>query len=446
MNKNTLIITIWIIAPIVAIFIFIANWIQLGTPVHGDGFLWQETLISHVLNGAYIYRYILDILGLVTVMLLIVILIFRVLTGRFYNPISTMHTWDKCFVFLFAWIILSTILSDDPNFQFYPFDIMYEGGFHYLVWGAILLISSKITDDSFKGKTYLLFVFIADILSLISLGQLWRLPYIRDIFYPASTAIFYNSNHFAYYLTMTVMLSAGVFLYNDKKSIRRMAILSFSLQVYALLLNDTFGCYLAVLFALPVMYIFYKKSGHVIDYDTIPPMMIFAALSIVNSTGFLPGSNGMWGSNFTQMASDLYDIAEWNENALYGGSGRIILWVEALKRIPEHPIFGTGPEGLIGEYTYICGNNHVHNEYLSYAVYFGLPALAAYLVGLWSLFKDRYKKIATLDPVTIISAGAVVAYLASAFFGNAKYYTAPYYFILLGFVAASTKTDKTPVK
>ena len=236
---------------------------------------------------------------------------------------------------------------------------------------------------------------------------------------------------------MSIMLCAGLFLYSEKKYSRTLYFLSFTLQIYALLLNNTFGCYLAVFFALPVLYIFFKKNGNVIEYVHTAPILIFATLSILNTFGLMPGANGLWGSNFTEMASDIYDIAEWNENALSGGSGRVILWVEALKYIPKHPIFGVGPEGLTGEYTVICGNNHIHNEYLSYAVYFGLPALAAYLIGLGSLFLDRYKKIATLNPVTIIAAGAVVAYLASAFFGNAKYYTAPYFFILLGFVCAS---------
>ena len=52
------------------------------------------------------------------------------------------------------------------------------------------------------------------------------------------------------------------------------------------------------------------------------------------------------------------------------------------------------------------------------------------------LAKKRWIQIYELSITTLISAGVVVGYLVSSMFGNLKFYTGPYFFIFLGFLAA----------
>ena len=84
----------------------------------------------------------------------------------------------------------------------------------------------------------------------------------------------------------------------------------------------------------------------------------------------------------------------------------------------------------------------------------GIPALAAYLTALFSLAAFQWKRIKEVDECSLIAAGAVVGYLFSSFFGLTMFYTAPYFFLVLGMTAhvgawnaeASVGTEAVPAE
>ena len=73
-----------------------------------------------------------------------------------------------------------------------------------------------------------------------------------------------------------------------------------------------------------------------------------------------------------------------------------------------------------------------HNEYLQYALFYGIPAALLYITGCFSVFLQDLRLEDRLDAMTFACLGAAFSYLVSAFFGNTIYCTAPFLFLFLG--------------
>lgn len=125
------------------------------------------------------------------------------------------------------------------------------------------------------------------------------------------------------------------------------------------------------------------------------------------------------------------------------GSGRIHIWGQVLKAVPEHFLFGTGPDTMLyggleafTRYDEALGGTVVaqidvaHNEYLNILYHQGILALAAYLGALaaaakkWLRDGGRNARIAVLGTM-------LLCYSIQAFFGFSMIMTAPYFYLAL---------------
>ena len=59
-------------------------------------------------------------------------------------------------------------------------------------------------------------------------------------------AVFSNTNHFAYFMTMGIMIIAGILLFEDKMIYKILYSILFVFNTWSLIINDTFGAYLAI--------------------------------------------------------------------------------------------------------------------------------------------------------------------------------------------------------
>ena len=126
------------------------------------------------------------------------------------------------------------------------------------------------------------------------------------------------------------------------------------------------------------------------------------------------------------------------------GSGRIYIWREVLKLVPERLLLGGGAETL-GLRTNAAFERYdedlqvfiraavdvAHNEYLNILVNQGLLALAAYL-GALLLAAKGWIAHAAEDPAVAICGGAVLAYSIQACFGISSPISAPFFWIVFG--------------
>jgi O-antigen ligase len=201
-----------------------------------------------------------------------------------------------------------------------------------------------------------------------------------------------------------------------------------AIQIYTLVLNNTFGCYLAVLFICIFIPILFRLANIKFSVLHLLPLFMLIAITLFTNPEFI-------GTNFTQLANDTDNLTD------ASGSGRWILWKTTFEAILEKPLLGYGPEGMAWVFdAQGLNNDRPHNELLQYAASLGIPGLLCYLSALVLLWRKFWKARKQADLVLLTAACTVVAYFISSLVGNTMFYTTPYYFMFLGLVAGSVTT------
>ncbi len=135
------------------------------------------------------------------------------------------------------------------------------------------------------------------------------------------------------------------------------------------------------------------------------------------------------------------------------GSGRLYIWRQTLRLIPQAPLFGGGPDtlafrGLEGfsRYNEVLGQtvsssiDAAHNEYLNILVNQGAPALLAYLAFLGAMARRWWSR--SYDDRAALSGAAALFYLLQAFFGISMCLAAPYLWVALAILDHKSTTRK----
>ena len=360
-----------------------------------------------------------------------------------FKSFFNLHIWDLLLLFLLLWSAISTILADDLELAIMGTFYRSEGFTMYLNYAAIY-ICGKLVKDS-KKRNLLLVSFCLSITLLAMTVYLQTMPSILDSlgnigknlsgsgFNTAHrSAVFLNRNHFAYMLTLCLLGFAGVSIYSNG-FLYTVSLLMFALNFGALMINDTFGCYLSVLVGL----VFLAVLMYFINPKLIKKVLIliFIFVGITIACEFL--GIGSVSADFDIINDSDVDMTQ--IESLDSGHRRLILWKKAIECIFEKPIFGYGPEGLYHIYT--DGgfeNNRPHNEYLQIAAFHGIPGLCLYLGSLLSLFVYCLKRLKKLPKELLIIGGMIFSYCASAFLGNSMYYTTPYFYLFFGILSGLT--------
>lgn len=210
-------------------------------------------------------------------------------------------------------------------------------------------------------------------------------------------------------------------------------------MTYALIMNDTFGSYLASLVVMPICYFIYYISGHKININKLIPAIIFSAVSLLSVFNLLPNANSL-GGNLNQFGTDVNKVVTQSEDMEMAGTTRMRLWLDTIERIKERPIIGFGPMGFNGANA-ITNYDSPHNEFLQITGFLGFPGLFIYLGSLITLCINKFKKIKEV-PISILCTGTVlIVYLASSCFGNPVFNTYPYYWLFFGLTSGSPLFD-----
>lgn len=458
-------LVLWCAAPLVVM----CAWIYYTCTTNIPGFCSKD-----------FSRMLINILGIITVVFYIISLALRIKTKRvsFKGRIKK-EPWLFLLLLVLVWSIISAAVSPKEKSVTFGILLYSEGVLKYLFYAAVLGFAFSIKSHEKKLFILKIFTFIANVAMIIMVCQVWEVDFVARYFLFNKSAMFFNSNHLGYYINMAVLCTAGLFLYDRNKSKVWSAvyILMFAFQFYALILNDTFGCYLASAVTLIFITIVYFCSGTGKHMSALAPLLIAVILSVLSGTNAFKHTDGrnVW-ENLKSFAGDLgmvathsSDIADRikddvanshsgnqssnsaniisdnesnnvsgnissnsgteNETEEFDigtvGTKRMRLWIDAVKDIIKRPVFGFGPECWHGE--------RPHNEVLQYALFIGIPGLGFYLAALIMLLVRQLKNIKKINSVTIIALGVAVGYFVSSLFGLTMFYTAPYYFMVLGF-------------
>jgi len=384
-----------------------------------------------------IYTWIMDLFGLLCLCFAVFYLLRR-RTARTRQKQTYAYYW--LLTALLVWIVVCTASSGHFLELTAGTRYQHEGLITYLYYAGAFVCCTAIRSEKSRNSFLSLFGHAGTLMGLLIILQDWYVtaPYVLKVFTSVRAGTYYNTNHCGYYLTMTIVSLFGLSLYETNRKKRVLYIISMEIQFFALITNNTFGSFLGVILAVPLIYLIYFFSGHRYHYRILLPAAVLLLVSGVQYKIVL--------NNFSVLGSDVGTIAD-DPNSMEAGatgSGRFILWKYTFEKILKSPVFGYGPDGLAYDMPDYIRHSRPHNEYLQYAAFFGIPGLLLYLSALVSLAVRRVRQLSRLPSSTLAAAGALIGYLISAFVGNTMFYSAPFFFMLFGLVCSGGSAGLLP--
>lgn len=391
---------------------------------------------------AYPYLFLLDdmwisfyILGAVAVLLYVGKCIVEKVKFR---DIVKQNTPMIFFMAMAILILISTTINGWTEYAINGHDIRRESVFVYLSYIIVFFFCSSLVKSE-KVKKILIYSFAV-------IGLIFGICVAATIILDTKTflcvrdqgeewvvGIFTNPNHYGYYLTVVTMCSGAIFAIEKSIVLRIIGILSFILNMVILMLNDTFGCYVAVLCGLVFMLIvIFIKDKH-LSMSSVLLFGLFVVITFIINNYTSSISNSLTNmENFTDLSDVAPGVMLNTDEPMNTAKSRLIIWIETIKCTLERPFVGYGTDGIEDRLAQYTGDERTHNEFLQYFGFYGIPAGLCYLSGIIGVFIHGLKNKSKLDRYTFIALIVAFAYCVSAFFGVSRTYTAPYLFIFLG--------------
>lgn len=326
-----------------------------------------------------------------------------------------------------AAIVVSTVINHTGRAMIFGFSGRGEGIAMVLCYFFVYyLCASLIRNTGIKYVAIYYYLTVSIVIAVLVLLQY----FVCDIYIFANgyfTAIFYHFNFYAYYLTMAIMLSAALFALEKNKAARIFAFFSFCLNSVVLAFNNSFGGFIACLVAFVFLIIAASIKKGKFSFSAVAALLVFLAICFVVGLKY-----DSFFTELVKLGNDVEKIATNAEDADSAGTARWGLWRATWGYIKERPFIGYGIEGTVDRLAADTGQEKVHNEYLDYAVEYGIPAALLYIAGLMSVFIKALIRRKSVDNATLVCLTASLGYIASAFFGNRMIFILPFFFIFLG--------------
>jgi O-antigen ligase len=337
------------------------------------------------------------------------------------------HAFPFLLFSMLAWSTISCLLSDNLDLSFYGDAYRNEGLLVYYSYAGIFICSYQIRSAKLLQWLLNFFVAVSSFLSLLVLMN--DQPLDEFLGLDPKAAVFNNANHFGYYLCMAVVISLILILKEERfKAALLPRFICFALLSAALLQNQSFGPYLAVIVGFICLAVFIFKFLRSRKRLLIVSLAIFILVSIIMNLYM-----HFFLSDLFTLLNDTENILSGSDAARSAGSGRWPLWANGLQFIIERPLFGYGPDNLGARYLAAgITIDRPHNELIQFAASLGLPALLAYLSAMVVLMVSFFRKKAFASIYSVGLFCAIAAYLFSSLLGNSMYYTTPFFMILLG--------------
>lgn len=330
-------------------------------------------------------------------------------------------------------MLVSTCINGFTHEALFSVPYRYVGVVDLMVYIAVYMgCSRRIASKRLKNAFLMYFMLTADLIGGVFIYD-W---FIKDI--PAigsenpASAIFFHDNHYAYFLVIAIMISIGYFIYGNVSEMIA-GLVSMLLNLFALGVNRTAGCFLAVGASVVIIFIY-----TVIRHREYSRRALILAVSYLAGAIFLIIANGILRDDLILLVKEVCEILRGGDTT-YAGHGRWRLWKITVDYIIDEPFFGYGCEGIsetLYDYVEIASP---HNEPLAYAAFFGIPAAILYVAGCISSIVKGLRTGGS-DTGRVIAAFAAMGYFISSLFGVAMFYTAPYFFILIGLAVSDNES------
>jgi O-antigen ligase len=336
---------------------------------------------------------------------------------------------------LLLWSVVSCLLSSNRGLSFLGDGYRRDGLLTYFMYGG-LFAAARVPKRKQSMDRILVPLVIAS--ALLAGLALLAPPGVQERFFiTPKTSVFYNANHYGYYLCLTLMCSWLLFM-NEKSNawFRCMYLAIFSIITAALLQNGSLGPYLAIIGGLVMggILIAWRCRERWVRY--IITVACFVGVSVIMNE-----LDATLTRDFLRLFQDTQNVLTSPDQALGAGSGRWNLWINGIALARSRPLFGFGPDNLAQAYQTVgISLDRPHNEWIQIAASLGIPALFFYLSAVIAHVVDYFKRKQTVFQLESDLLVVLAAYFISSLFGNTMFYTTPFFFIIWGLAAAYKKT------
>lgn len=358
-----------------------------------------------------------------------------ILLGYFHTRKINIYKLPIILMFAFGiWCLICTTKSETMTLSLFGFVPSSDSISVYLSYFGMIMLGLILGEEKkyalIVGKVFIAVTFILSVLSLIDSRAL------DPLFINESTncfhyqSVYFNTNQFGYHLSIAIIINIYLFEYAEKSIEKVLYLISFIVLTNMLILNNTMGAYIAILLVLffAVIWSFINRENKKMPALALLLFIVISAISCIYTRNIL--------TSFSALFSDIGTVTDANadQEALEAvGSSRGELWQLAIIFIKISPIIGFGAQGV---------SFSAHNMFLQIAMYTGIPGLLLYLAIIVSGAVRLIQMRKTITPITKACAFAVVSYLISGFFGVTAFYTAPYFYLVLGVCLAGCQPKK----
>lgn len=243
----------------------------------------------------------------------------------------------------------------------------------------------------------------------------------------------------SFFCLIIPILFAAIFRLKEKK--RFFLFLPLILSLFVLLkmwvLAGIVGVFCGLILSVPVLFSFKKDRLALYWLSLISGVLLLIIVVMAFDFSFEP-------------LHSLHAFLRGFDNVSFD-SGRIYIWREVLKRVPERLWFGHGPDTMLLDNiksftrydstlrTLVVSRIDVaHNEYLNILYHQGVLGLSSYLLFLFFVLKKIVKSRG--EVIIQIVAPGIIAYLIQAFFGISTCIVAPFFWVLIGLINSPPHT------
>lgn len=444
------------------IFLLLCAWALVPIASVFSHFFWSFRTESLTFREAVFqmdYWEIVQYLGLLTFTYAVIYLYGRlaVFKKQANEQISAsmkkISPWNKALLIMLFWACVCTCFSADIRTSILGSDYRHEGILMYFVYSAIFFLAQHVKKKNYRILYFRIFSIVATVLAIICVLQDYNLFGLSNVFIAPWATVFFHFNHLGYYFSLSILCTIGLFVLDDTAWWRVFYVISIYVQFWGILVNSTFASYLGIcvgVIAVTVLFFIWSKNRtdrKQIMQNLWIVWILFLGTMFMSYMDWIPSSSGEnMRVNSERMIADLYAIIMNIEKAAEAGydgagHGRLYYWVTGVKMLLLSPIVGYGPEMYHPVLGPTMWTNRVDLEILQYGVFFGFPGMLLYVFSLVSLAYTRMKQLIQLSPTVLIAGGCVISYMVSSCFGNSMFYTAPYFWIVLGIVSAEQKLN-----
>ncbi|MBO4787532.1 MAG: O-antigen ligase family protein [Lachnospiraceae bacterium] len=342
------------------------------------------------------------------------------------------------FLILIIWAVSSSLILGHVTFFTEGAPFLYESMMTFVLYFAgYFFAGMMLSKELYRRIVIWTIISAGTLLGTLSLVHFYICSLSPAFYDNGVSAVFYNPNHYAYFLTMCILLAACCFVFEKNRIAKAALLFSFICNSVVLNINNTLGCFLAVLFSLVLFVLLTMFAKFEIEQRRLLRNQALFLLGLY--VGIMVVMSLFYNTILRSILVMFFDISKILTNAEdvdKAGSSRWRLWRHTVQYISEKPIFGHGVDEIGTRLHEDAGFSRSHNEYLQYTVFWGIPALLMYLCACGTTIIRALKQRVLQTPYLCAALIAAVGYMASAFFGNTKYYTAPFFFVLLGIAAS----------